>query len=343
LQKKALVVGVTGQDGSYLAEFLLHKGYEVYGMVRHCSTSSTERLQGILRDPSFHIVPGDLLDSVSINKLVKEIQPDEFYNLGALSFVGDSWDQPILSGEITGLGCLRCLEALRQYALECKYYFAASSEMFGKVHEVPQKETTPFHPRSPYGCAKVYGFEITRNYRESYGMFACSGQLFNHESMRRGLEFVTRKITNTVAKIKYRLEDTLYLGNLDAKRDWSDARDMVRGMWLMLQQDSPDDYVLASGETRTVREFLETAFKYAGIPIESNGLDGVEEEYRRVDTGEVVVKISPEFFRPAEVDLLLGDSTKARTILGWKPEITFDELIRSMVENDLLLVEKELK
>jgi len=319
--KKALITGITGQDGSYLAEFLLEKGYEVYGIVRRSSTFTTDRIDHIYQDPHekknrLHLVYGDLADAASVTKILAEIKPDEAYNLGAQSHVRVSFDVPEYTGDVVALGTLRLLEAIRFLGLKTKFYQASSSEMFGMVQEIPQKETTPFYPRSPYGAAKVYGHWITKNYRESYGMFACSGILFNHESPRRGETFVTRKITQAVAHIKAGLQDKLYLGNLDAKRDWGYAKEYVEGMWLMLQQDEPDDYVLATGETHTIKEFLEEAFSHAGL----NWKDYVE--------------IDPRYFRPAEVDLLIGDATKAKKKIGWEPKVTCKELAQIMVDAD---------
>lgn len=327
--KKALITGITGQDGSYLAEFLLEKGYEVYGIVRRSSTFTTDRIDHIYQDPHekknrLHLVYGDLADAASVTKILAEIKPDEAYNLGAQSHVRVSFDVPEYTGDVVALGTLRLLEAIRFLGLKTKFYQASSSEMFGMVQEIPQKETTPFYPRSPYGAAKVYGHWITKNYRESYGMFACSGILFNHESPRRGETFVTRKITQAVAHIKAGLQDKLYLGNLDAKRDWGYAKEYVEGMWLMLQQDEPDDYVLATGETHTIKEFLEEAFSHAGL----NWKDYVE--------------IDPRYFRPAEVDLLIGDATKAKKKLGWEPKVTFKELAQIMVDADIEALRKKL-
>ncbi len=319
--KKAIVTGVTGQDGSYLAELLLDKGYEVHGIMRRSSSFNTERVDHLYIDPhkntKFKLHFGDLSDSSSIGSLVREVQPDEFYNLGAQSHVRVSFDIPEYTSDITGLGVLRCLEAIKQFSPHTKFYQASSSEMFGKVVEVPQNENTPFYPRSPYGCAKVYGYWITKNYRESYGMHTSNGILFNHESPRRGETFVTRKITMALAKIKLGLQDKLYLGNLDAKRDWGHARDYVEAMYLMLQQPQGDDYVIATGETHSVKEFLEEAFSY----LKLNYQDYVE--------------IDKKYFRPAEVDLLLGDSSKAQAKLNWKSKITFKELVKEMVQEDI--------
>jgi GDPmannose 4,6-dehydratase len=313
--KKALVTGITGQDGSYLAELLLNKGYKVYGLKRRTATPNFENIKHIQKEVEF--ISGDLRDSTSLTEAVQHTKPDEVYNLAAQSFVGDSWTQPIYTGEVTGLGVTNILEAIRQTKPDTHFYQASSSEMFGKVLETPQKETTPFYPRSPYGVAKVYGHWITVNYRESYGMFACSGILFNHESPRRGFEFVTRKVTDAVAKIKLGLQEHLHLGNLDAKRDWGFAGDYVKAMWKMLQEEKPDDFVIATGETHTVKELVEIAFRYVGL-----------------DWQDFVV-IDPKFIRPAEVDILLGDPTKAKQKLNWQPEVSFKQLVEMMVETDL--------
>ena len=319
---RALITGITGQDGSYLADFLLEKGYEVYGMVRRSSVENFSRIEHI-RD-KLKFVQADLLDQLSIIDAVKESRPDEIYNLGAMSFVPTSWKQPVLTGEFTGIGVTRMLEAMRHMDKNIKFYQASSSEMFGKVREVPQKETTPFHPRSPYGVAKAYGHYMTVNYRESYDMHCSSGILFNHESPRRGLEFVTRKVTYHAAMIKLGLTDVLYLGNLDSKRDWGYARDYVEAMWLMLQQDKADDFVISTQETHTVKEWVETTFKC---------LDLDWEKY---------VKIDPQFLRPAEVDLLVGDSSKAEKVLGWKPKINFNKLVEIMVKADYDYLKSEV-
>ena len=321
--KKALITGITGQDGSYLAEFLLDKGYEVYGMVRRSSVERFERLEHI--KDRINLVQGDLTDQSSLDEAIKTIRPDEVYNLAAQSFVPTSWNQPTLTGEVTGMGTTRVLEAIRKIKPDARFYQASSSEMFGKVREVPQTELTPFHPRSPYGVAKVYGHFITVNYRESYDMYACSGILFNHESPRRGLEFVTRKITHTVAKIKLGLATELRLGNLDAKRDWGYAGDYVEAMWLMLQQDEPDDFVISTGDTHTVREFVEIAFGAAGLDWEK------------------FVVIDKKFFRPAEVELLVGDASKAFNKFGWKPKVDFKGLVTMMVDSDLKAQEKAMR
>jgi GDPmannose 4,6-dehydratase len=321
--RRALITGITGQDGSYLAEFLLGKGYEVIGMVRRSSTVNFERIKHI--QDKITLVSGDLLDEVSLIHILREHRPHEVYNLAAQSFVQTSWPQPVFTGETTALGVTRLLDAVRIVDPEIRFYQASSSEMFGKVVEVPQKETTPFYPRSPYGVAKVYGHWITVNYRESYGMHATSGILFNHESPRRGLEFVTRKISHGVARIKLGLDEELRLGNLEARRDWGFAGDYVEAMWLMLQQDQPDDYVIATGETHSVREFCELAFSYVGL------------DYRDY------VVIDQRFMRPAEVDLLIGDASKARKKLGWQPRTSFTELVQMMVEADLQLVKEQMR
>ncbi len=336
--KKALITGITGQDGSYLAELLLAKGYEVHGIKRRSSTFNTERIDHIYRDPHqsgnrLHLHYGDLTDSSNLWRLLKEIGPDEIYHLGAQSHVRVSFDTPEYTGDVTGLSTARLLEAMRETCPEARFYQASTSEMFGAAEEVPQKETTPFHPRSPYGCAKVYSYWIVRNYREGYGLFASNGILFNHESERRGETFVTRKITRALARIRAGADDALYLGNLDAKRDWGHARDFVEGMWLMLQHDEPDDFVLATGETHSVREFVAEAARNLGMDMIWEG-EGLHE--RGVDSvsGRTVVRIDPRYFRPSEVDLLVGDATKAREKLGWEPKIRFNELVRLMVEHD---------
>jgi len=315
LSKRALITGITGQDGSYLAEFLLSKNYEVFGITRRSSTNSFDRIAHIV--DKITLLSGDLLDEHSLASAIREAQPDEIYNLAAQSFVPTSWTQPVLTAEFTAVGVTRLLEALRGNKPDARFYQASSSEMFGKVLETPQKESTPFYPRSPYGVAKVYGHWITVNYRESYGLFACSGILFNHESPRRGLEFVTRKVTDAAARIKLGLSTELRLGNLDARRDWGFAGDYVEAMWLMLQQDEPDDFVISTGETRSVQELVDSAFGAAGIDWRDH------------------VVLDPKFIRPAEVDLLVGDPSKARAKLGWKPKVAFAELIKDMVEADL--------
>jgi GDPmannose 4,6-dehydratase len=327
--KKALITGITGQDGSYLTELLLSKGYAVYGVIRRSSSFNTARIDHLYRDPHeqevrLKLVYGDLNDSSSLNKIIQKIQPDEIYNLGAQSHVRVSFDIPEYTAEVTGLGTVRLLEAIRETGVKTKFYQASSSELFGKVKEIPQNETTPFYPRSPYGAAKAYAYYITVNYREAYDIFACNGILFNHESPRRGETFVTRKITKALARIKYGLQSKLYLGNLDAKRDWGYAGDFVEAMWLMLQQEEPGDYVIATGEVHSVREFLEEAFRYLNM------------DWREF------VDLDPRYLRPTEVDLLIGDSSKARKKLGWKPRVTFKELVKMMVDHDLEEVGKQV-
>ncbi|NLM43878.1 MAG: GDP-mannose 4,6-dehydratase [Clostridiales bacterium] len=338
--KNALITGITGQDGSYLAELLLEKGYNVYGIMRRKSVVDYGNVEHIKDKINF--IYADMTDIVSLINAMKISQADEVYNLAAQSFVKTSWEQPIATADIDALGVIHMLEAIRIVKPNARFYQASTSEMFGLVQEMPQSETTPFYPRSPYGVAKLYGHWITKNYRESYNMFACSGILFNHESERRGKEFVTRKITDAVARIKLGVLDRLELGNMDSKRDWGHSKDYVKAMWLMLQQDTPDDYVVATNETRTVREFVETAFSHVGITIEWQGT-GVDEIGVDKETGKTLVSVNKAFFRPAEVDILLGDPSKAERNLGWKREIPFSELVKRMVENDLVLVEKEIK
>lgn len=321
--KKALITGITGQDGSYLAELLIGKGYEVHGIIRRASTFNTGRIDHLYRDPHVNGINlllhyGDIADSTNLIKLLYRIQPEEIYHLAAQSHVRVSFDIPEYTGDVTGLGTIRILEAIRETGLQTKFYQASSSEMFGQVKEIPQKETTPFYPRSPYAAAKVYAYWVTVNYRESYDIFACNGILFNHESPRRGETFVTRKITRGIAMIKAGLQDKLYLGNLDAKRDWGYAKEYVNAMWLMMQQDQPDDFVIATGETHSVREFLEEAFSYAGMDWKD------------------YVEIDPKYCRPAEVNLLVGDAGKAKQKLGWEPKIKFKDLVRLMVDADML-------
>ena len=328
--KKALITGLTGQDGSYLAKFLIKKGYEIYGLYRRTSLDVFDRLD--LIQNKIKLVPGDLTDTSSLIRNLKEINPDEVYNLAAQSFVPDSWTQPISTGDITALGTTRILEAIKHVNPKIKFYQASSSEMFGKTQEFPQTEKTPFYPRSPYGIAKVYAHWMTINYRESFGMYASNGILFNHESPRRGKQFVTRKISHSVAKIKLEMQDYFELGNLNAKRDWGFAGDYVEAMWLILQQEKPDNYVIATGESHSVREFAEEAFKVVGINIEWEG-SGLN-EIGKYD-GKVVVKVNKKFYRPAEVDRLVGDSTKAKEKLGWKPKTSFKDLVKLMVNSDL--------
>jgi GDPmannose 4,6-dehydratase len=326
--KKALITGITGQDGSYLAELLLGKGYEVHGIIRRASTFNTERIDHLYQDPHINNVNlflhyGDIADSTNLIKLLYRIQPDEIYHLAAQSHVRVSFDIPEYTGDVTGLGTIRILEAIRETGLKAKFYQASSSEMYGKVQEVPQRETTPFYPRSPYGAAKVYAYWLTVNYRESYGIFACNGILFNHESPRRGETFVTRKVTRAAARIKAGIENKVYLGKLDAKRDWGYAKEYVEAMWLMLQQEDPDDYVVATGETHSVRELLEEAFSYLGL------------NWRKY------LEIDAHYYRPAEVDLLVGDPAKAKSKLGWEAKAKFKDLIRLMVDADLEIAMKE--
>ncbi|HPG59676.1 MAG TPA: GDP-mannose 4,6-dehydratase [Candidatus Wallbacteria bacterium] len=320
--KKALITGITGQDGSYLAELLLKKGYEVYGVIRRSSSFNTGRIDHIYQDPhtpevKLKLIYGDLNDASSLNRILREVQPDEIYNLGAQSHVRVSFDVPEYTGEVTGMGALRILDAIRETGVKTRFYQASSSELYGKVQEVPQRETTPFYPRSPYACAKLYAYWMTVNYREAYNLYACNGILFNHESPRRGETFVTRKITKAIAAIKYGLQDKLFLGNLDSKRDWGFAGDYVEAMWLMLQQDKPDDYVIATGETYSVRQFLEEAFGCAGMDWQK------------------YVQIDKRYFRPTEVDLLIGDASKAKKVLGWEPKVKFKELVKMMVDSDI--------
>ncbi|MHA6481269.1 GDP-mannose 4,6-dehydratase [Paenibacillus sp. strain BS8-2] len=334
--KKALITGISGQDGAYLTKFLLNKGYEVHGLVRRTSIERYDRIEQYLENDCLHLHYGDMTDSSNIIRLMSEIQPDEVYNLAAMSHVKVSFDTPEYTANADGVGTLRLLEAVRILGLEKKtrIYQASTSELYGKVQEVPQSETTPFYPRSPYAAAKIYAYWITINYREAYNMFACNGILFNHESPLRGESFVTRKITLAVAAIKNGRQDCLYLGNLDAKRDWGFAGDYVEAMWLILQQDQPDDFVIATGQTRTVREFVECAFAEAGIQIEWKG-EGINEKGIDAATGKVIVAVDPQFFRPTEVDLLLGNPAKALQKLGWEPRTSFEELVNMMVQADL--------
>lgn len=337
-KKRALVTGISGQDGSYLAELLLDKDYEVHGLIRRASTFNTGRIEHLYRDPHIEGVKlflhyGDLSDSSNLSRLIEKIVPDEIYHLGAQSHVRVSFDMPEYTVDATGVGTLRLLDAIRESNTKPRFYQASSSEMFGLVQEVPQKETTPFYPRSPYGCAKVYAYWITRNYRESYDMFASNGILFNHESPRRGETFVTRKITRGLSRIELGLDNKLFLGNLDAKRDWGYAKDFVEAMWLMLQVDKADDYVVATGETHTVREFVEATAKELGMKIKWEG-SGVDERGINAKTGKTVIEIDRRYFRPAEVDLLIGDYSKARKHLNWEPKTKFKELVRIMAKAD---------
>ena len=349
--KKALIIGVTGQDGAYLAEFLLHKGYEVHGMKRRSSLLNTARIDKLYQRPmhkspdtrKFVLHYGDVTDTSNVIRLISEIQPDEIYNLAAQSHVKVSFELPEYTANVDAMGTLRILEAIRILGLvkKTKFYQASTSEMFGKVQAIPQNEQTPFYPRSPYGVAKLYGYWITKNYRESYGIFACNGILFNHESPLRGETFVTRKITRAVARIHFGLQDALYLGNLDAKRDWGHAKDYVEAMWLMLQSDTPEDYVIGTGETRSVREFVECAFKEVGIKMKWRGT-GVDEIGYDAKTGKELVFVDPKYFRPAEVDLLIADPSKVKAELGWAPKITFSQLVTEMIKEDVEAVRIQL-
>lgn len=336
--KNALITGIAGQDGSYLAELLLEKGYRVYGIMRRKAVVDYGNVEHI--KDRIHFIYADMTDLVSLINAMQVSDADEVYNLAAQSFVATSWEQPLATAQIDALGVTNMLEAIRIVKPSCRFYQASTSEMFGLVQAIPQCETTPFYPRSPYGVAKLYGHWITKNYRESYGMYACSGILFNHESERRGKEFVTRKITEAVAKIKLGMQDCVELGNLDSKRDWGHSEDYVYAMWLMLQQEKADDYCIATNETRTVREFVETAFSKAGMEVEWLG-SGLDETGKDKASGKVVVKVNKDFFRPAEVDILIGNPAKAEKELGWKRNVTFDGLVERMVKNDLLLAEKE--
>ncbi|MCK4744653.1 GDP-mannose 4,6-dehydratase [Candidatus Parcubacteria bacterium] len=344
--KKALITGITGQDGSYLAELLLEKGYEIHGIIRRASSFNTKRIDHLYKDPHINGVRmylhyGDLSDGSNINRILEKIHPDEIYHLGAQSHVRVSFDTPKYTGDVTGLGTTRILDAIKDSGIKTKFYQASSSEMFGKVklEDLPINENTVFHPRSPYACAKVYAYWMTKNYRESYNMFASNGILFNHESSRRGETFVTKKITRGLAKIKLEKDKKLYLGNLDAKRDWGHAKDFVYGMWLILQQENPDDYILATGESRSVREFIEKAAVYFDFNIVWDG-EGLNEKGIDKKTGKTIVEIDPKYFRPAEVDILLGDYAKAKEKLGWEPKIKFDKLVEIMAKADY---DKEVK
>lgn len=348
MRKTALITGITGQDGAYLAEFLLEKGYEVHGIKRRSSLFNTGRIDHLYQDPHeedvrFALHYGDLTDATNLIRIVQEVQPDEIYNLAAQSHVQVSFETPEYTANSDALGTLRLLEAIRILGLDKKtrFYQASTSELFGKVQEVPQKETTPFYPRSPYAAAKIYGYWITVNYREAYGLHASNGILFNHESPLRGETFVTRKITRAAARISLGLQKKLYLGNLDAKRDWGHAKDYVRAMWLMLQQDQADDYVIATGQTQSVRDFADLAFKYAGIELAWEG-KGIEEKGYNALTGEALVEVDPRYFRPTEVELLLGDPSKAREKLGWEPFVAFEELVNEMVDKDIEHFRKEV-
>ena len=355
--KKAIITGITGQDGAYLAEFLLNKGYEVHGIKRRASSFNTQRIDHIFEDPHIpdrhlHLHYGDLTDSTNLIRIIQEVQPDEIYNLAAMSHVHVSFEEPEYTANTDGIGALRILEAIRILNLEKKtrFYQASTSELYGLVQEVPQSETTPFYPRSPYAVAKLYAYWITVNYREAYGMYACNGILFNHESPQRGETFVTRKITRATAKIALGIDDCLYLGNLDAKRDWGHAKDYIEGMYLMLQQEKPEDFVLATGITTTIRDFVKMSFEELGIELGFRGTDESEEGFvvknnsdYKLEEGKVVVKVDPKYFRPTEVDLLIGDPTKAMTKLGWKPKYDLSTMITEMVKSDLALMQASLK
>jgi len=345
MPKTALITGITGQDGSYLAELLLENGYEVHGIIRRSSTFNTERIDHIFRDPHdpnarLFLHYADLSDSSSLNRVLEKVNPDEIYHLGAQSHVRVSFDIPEYTVDVTGQGTVRLLDAIRETGVKSKFYQASSSEMFGTVSGKPHNEHTPFHPRSPYGCAKVFAYWITVNYRESYGLFACNGILFNHESPRRGETFVTRKITRGLSRVKYGLEQTIYLGNLDAKRDWGYAKDYVEAMWLMLQQCEPEDFVIATGKSHSVRDFVERACKLLELRIEWEG-SGVSEKAVDTRTGKTLLAVDPRYFRPAEIELLTGDPSKARQKLGWTPKTTFDELVELMVNSDLQRAKNE--
>ena len=332
MKKVALILGITGQSGSYLAELLLEKDYEVHGIIRRSSTFNTSRIDHIYN--KLHLHYGDITDTLSIEHIIQKSNPDEIYNLAAQSHVQVSFELPEYTGQVDALGMLRLIETVKNFNPKIKIYQASTSELFGKVQEIPQKETTPFYPRSPYGVAKQYAFWIAKNYREAYNMFICNGILFNHESERRGSTFVTKKITEALVKIKNGEQSVLKLGNLNSKRDWGYAKDYVYGMWLMLQQDKPDDYILATNETHTIREFIEEAAPYVNMNIEWNG-EGVNEKGIDKNTGKVIVEVDPKYFRPAEVDLLLGDPTKSKNELGWEPKVKFKELVKIMMEHDI--------
>ena len=346
-RRVALITGITGQDGSYLAEFLLEKGYDVHGIIRRASSFNTARIQHLYADPKCHrqgkmkLHYGDMTDSSSLVKVISSVQPTEIYNLAAQSHVMVSFEVSEYTAEVDAVGTVRLLDAIRTCGLEksVRFYHASTSELYGRVVEVPQNEKTPFYPRSPYACAKLYSFWIVVNYREAYDMFACNGILFNHESPRRGENFVTRKVTRSIAKIQLGLQDVLELGNLDAKRDWGHAKDYVEAMWLMLQQPAPDDYVIATGEAHSVKEFVEAAFQYVGRTIKWEG-EGVNEKGQDAETGQVLVKVNPKYFRPTDVDVLMGDATKAKEKIGWKPTVTFESLVKDMMDSDLELMRK---
>lgn len=338
--KKALITGITGQDGSFLTELLLEKGYEVHGIIRRASNFNTERIDHLMSHPQLKLHHGDLADSANLNKLLSEIQPDEIYNLGAQSHVAVSFEVPEYTAQVDAIGTLRLLDALVNHCPKAKFYQASTSELYGLVQEIPQKETTPFYPRSPYGVAKLYGFWIVKNFRESYNLYACNGILFNHESERRGKTFVTRKVTVGLSEIHHGLRKTLKMGNLDSLRDWGYAKEYVEAMWLMLQQENPEDYVIATGKTYTVRDFITRAAKHIGMDLRWEG-EGVDEKAIDSNTGKVVVEVDPRYFRPAEVDLLVGDATKAKNEMGWEAKVELDELIDIMMKHDLEEVRKK--
>jgi len=338
--KKALITGITGQDGSYLAEFLLDKGYEVHGIIRRVSVFNTERIDHIMGNPNLHLHHGDVTDSSNINKLMSSIQPEEVYNLAAQSHVQVSFEVPEYTAQVDAMGTLRILDALRNYCPKAKFYQASTSELYGKVQEIPQTEETPFYPRSPYAVAKIYGYWIVKNFREAYDLFACNGILFNHESERRGKTFVTRKITNALSEIAEGKRDMLYLGNIDSQRDWGYAKEYVEAMWLMLQQEVPEDFVIATGKTYTVRFFIEQAAKHVGYDIVWEG-EGVNEIGKDKKTGKQIVAINPKYYRPTEVDILIGDASKAKEKLGWETKVEIDELIQIMMENDIKLAKNK--
>jgi GDPmannose 4,6-dehydratase len=342
--KKSIITGITGQDGSYLAEFLLEKGYEVHGIIRRASSFNTKRIDHLYKDPHKENIKlflhyGDLTDSSNLNRILEKVKPDEIYNLAAQSHVAVSFEVPEYTAEVDGIGVLRFLDAIKESGIKTRFYQASTSELYGKVQEIPQTEKTPFYPRSPYAAAKLYAYWIVKNYREAYGLFACNGILFNHESPRRGKTFVTRKITIAVAKIKLGLQDKLYLGNLDAKRDWGYAKEYVEAMWLMLQQKKPEDYVIATNETHSVREFTELAFKYVGIYLGWKG-EGINEKGYDIKTGKCLVEVDPKYFRPTEVELLIGDNSKSKKKLGWEPITKFGNLVEIMVKADFGKIEK---
>ena len=339
--KKAFITGITGQDGSFLTELLLEKEYEVHGIIRRASVFNTQRIEHLMGHPQLKLHHGDLSDSANLNKLLSNIKPDEIYNLGAMSHVAVSFEVPEYTAQVDAVGTLRILDAMLNHCPEAKFYQASTSELYGKVQEIPQKETTPFYPRSPYGVAKLYGFWITKNFREAYDLYACNGILFNHESERRGKTFVTRKITKIMSEISVGITDVLKLGNMDAKRDWGYAKDYVEGMWRMLQQEEPEDFVLATGKMYTVREFTEKAARHVGFELVWEGENENEKGYDK-NTGKLIVEVDPKYFRPAEVELLIGDASKAKEKLGWEPKVEIDELVEIMMKNDLKEAQKRV-